>query len=147
MSEDKFQITIAVFLVLKRGEEILLHKRINTRHENGNYGMVSGHLDGNETVQGGIAREAKEEAGIVIAPEKLKVIHVMHNKAAPPYGEYLNVFLTTSVWEGEPKNMEPDRCSDLAWFPVHQLPQNTISYVRVALQYIDGGIFYSNFGW
>jgi 8-oxo-dGTP diphosphatase len=50
-------------------------------------------------------------------------------------------------WEGEPTNLEPNKCDELSWFPINALPQNTIVPVRAALKEIDKGSFYSNWGW
>ncbi len=144
---ETFKLNLVASLILKRGNEILLYKRINTHYENGNYGLIGGYIDGGETVYQGIAREAKEEVGIDIKVEDLKVEHVMHSKAAGRYGEFITVFLSASDWQGEPKNMEPDRCGDLFWFLQNSLPDNTVKQIRSALENINKGIFFSNFGW
>lgn len=135
----------AVFLLLNDGNKVLMQKRIS-QHENGNYGLVCGHLDGDETAQEGIVREAREEAGIDIELDDLRVLHVAHINIKDGEGEYFNVYLTTDVWKGEIQNMEPDKCEELVWFDKNNLPVNTIKYVRQALDCIDRGIFYSNFG-
>ncbi len=148
MSEEgkkRFTFRSAVFLVLRDGNKVLLGKRIS-EHENGNYGLVCGHLDGEETAEQGIVREAKEEAGIDIDPKDLRVLHVMHANIRDGAGEYFNVYLTTDSWKGEITNMELDKCESLDWFDRNNLPENTIKYVRQALDCIDKGIFYSNFG-
>jgi hypothetical protein len=70
----------------------------------------------------------------------------MHLNIRDGAGEYFNIFMSADKWTGEIQNLEPDRCSELTWFDQNQLPDNTIEYVRQALDYIDKGIFYSNFG-
>lgn len=123
-----------------------MYQRINAVHENGNYGFVAGHLDGSETAEEAIAREAKEEANIDVLPEDLEVVHVLHNRSTDGV-EYFNIFLAPKRWSGEIKNMEPDHCGDLAWFPIAELPPNTIDYIHAVLGHIEMGQFYSNFGW
>ena len=61
---DQFKIIPAVYLLLFRGTEVLLAKRTNTGYEDGSYGVIAGHVDGNETLRVATAREADEEAGL-----------------------------------------------------------------------------------
>jgi 8-oxo-dGTP diphosphatase len=50
-------------------------------------------------------------------------------------------------WSGEIVNNEPHKCDELAWYPVINLPPNTIPYVRHAIECFQNGISYSEFGW
>lgn len=140
--EAKFYL--ACYLLLKRRNMVLLSKRLNTGFEDGKYGMVSGHLEGGETVEEAMSREAKEEAGIGISPNDLKVIHIMHRNT--PEREYVDFFLTADKWRGEPKNMEPGKCSNLRWFDVDALPSDTIGYAAYAIDKIGKKEFYSEYG-
>lgn len=143
---DRFKLIATAHLVLIKNGEILLLGRHNTGYEDGNYGVVAGHLDGNETVIQAMAREAKEEAGIDVNLEDLEVVHVMHRKY--PGGERMDFFVKANAWKGEPKIMEPDKCDDLSWFKINELPDNVIPYVRHALNCIQKGKkLYSEFGW
>jgi 8-oxo-dGTP diphosphatase len=143
-SEGRLKIRAAAFLIVRDGDKILLHKRKNSGHQDGNYGLPSGHLDGNETVQQAAIREAKEEAGIDVDIMDVSVVHVQHNNQEL---EYFNFFCTASKWSGEPRNAEPEHCAEVSWYPIHDLPENTIGYIRDVLMKVEEGIFYSNWGW
>ncbi|MBU4142008.1 MAG: NUDIX domain-containing protein [Patescibacteria group bacterium] len=145
MPKERFKIIPVSLLILIKDGNILLSRRFNTGHEDGNYGVVSGHLDGNETFMEAMAREAKEEAGIDIAAKDLEVAHVMHRKSPPD--ERIDFYIRANNWQGEPKIMEPNKCDDLKWFSIDNLPANTIPYIRQAIEKIRKKIFYSEFGW
>ncbi|HBY97093.1 MAG TPA: NUDIX hydrolase [Chloroflexi bacterium] len=133
-----------VHLFLIRDKHILLMRRFRTGFEDGNYSVIAGHVDGNEPVTYAMVREAREEAGITIAPGDLTLAHVMHRKSN---GERVSFFFSPRRWEGEPANMEPHLCDDMRWFPIDALPENTVAYVRTAISHYGCGTIYSEFGW
>ena len=137
-----FPSAVHVFLV--REDQVLLLRRFNTGYEDGNYSVVAGHLNGGETVIEAAIREAKEEAGITIRSKDVRVVGVMHRKSND---ERIDFFVTTRVWSGELSNREPDRCDRIAWFPIESLPENTIPYVRRALENYRGAVWFDEFGW
>lgn len=138
---ERFKLYAATYLILIKNEKILLLKRFNTGWQDGNYSLISGHLDGNETVTESMAREAKEESGIIIKPENLKVIHTMHRISKDR--EYIDFFLTAIKWQGDPKVLEPEKCSELTWYPLEQLPENIIPHVKKAIENQLNNIAYS----
>ncbi len=133
------------YLFLIKDGKILLQRRYNTGFEDGNYGVPAGHLDGGETAREGCAREIKEEIGITIVPEDLEVVHVMFRKASKD--ERIDFFMVASNYEGEIVNTEPEKCDDLSWFALDDLPANIVEYVRVALEHYKNGLQYSEYGW
>ena len=139
-----FQAPVAVHLFLIEEGRILLLRRYNTGYEDGNYSVVAGHLDGGEEVISAMTREAKEEAGIDISTRDLKVVGGLHIKSDK---EYISFFLQASAWSGEITNMEPDKCDDLSWFSLEDLPENTIPYVRQAIENYRKGIWFGSVGW
>ena len=144
-SNEKFKIIPAVYLILEKDGKILLSKRFQTGYEDGNYSMVAGHVDGGETMREATAREAMEEAGIKIEPTKLNYVLTMHRWQGDH--ERIEFYFTTNGWEGEIKNMEPNKCDDLSWFAIDQLPENTIPYIRTVIDCYKKGIQYYEFGW
>ncbi len=43
--------------------------------------------------------------------------------------------------------MEPDKCDDLSWFDLDDLPPNTIPYVRRAIQNYRDRLWFDSLGW
>lgn len=140
MTKDKFTMHVAVNLILIKDGKALLLRRSNTGWKDGEYGTVAGHVDGNEEIVAAMVREAKEEAGIEINPADLRVAHVQHRIGGR---EYIDFSLTSEKWTREPTNMEPDKCDDLSWHPIDNLPENTISYIRLVFENIQKGIPFS----
>ena len=139
-----FKSSVAVHLLLVQDESILLLRRFNTGYEDGNYSLVAGHIDGGEELKAAMIREATEEAGIAISPQDLSVVGVMHLKTDR---EYVSFFLKASVWTGQIINAEPHKCDDLSWFNIYDLPQNTIPYIRRAIENYPAGVWFDSFGW
>jgi 8-oxo-dGTP diphosphatase len=135
----------SAYLFLIKDGKVLLQRRFQTGFEDGNYGVPAGHLDGGETAREGGVREIREEIGIIARPEDAEIVHVMHRKGASD--ERIDFFFTVSKYEGEIENKEPEKCDDLKWFPLDQLPDNMVHYVRVALEHYKQGITYSEYGW
>lgn len=131
----------AVFLFLIKDKKILLIRRFQTGWEDGKYTVPSGHLEGNETIADAMIRETREEVGIEVKKEDLQLVHVSSRKATD--GERVDFFFITKQWQGEPSNCEPEKCDDIQWFPVHELPDNTVSILQQALDHYNRGVFYS----
>jgi len=139
MSGKKFKLKCAVYLLPRKGNQVLLSLRQNTGYMDGHYSLVAGHIDGNETLEGAMAREAKEEAGITIQPSDLKFVYLMHRLKDAPEDEYMDVFYEVTNWEGDITNEEPEKCGGLDWFDVTDLPDNTLDYVRHIIQVYPNG--------
>ncbi len=140
----RFRLIPAVHLFFIREEKILLLRRYNTGYEDGKYSVVAGHLDGGEEVWQAAAREAFEEAGVIIRQGDVETVGVMHRLSND---ERVDFFVHVKAWEGELVNREPDKCDELAWFPQDQLPANTIPYVARAISNYREGRWFDSFGW
>jgi len=150
IDKKRFNITPAVYLILIKNNKILLLRRFNTGHHDGKYSFVAGHLNGQETVRQAMIREAKEEAGLEIKIDNLVVVHITNrnSKDNPVYiRERIDIFLQAKEWQGEPKNMEPEKCDDLDWFDINDLPENIIPFIKQVIDCIRKGVLYSEWGW
>lgn len=131
---------VTVHLLFFRGDQVLLLRRFNTGYADGQYSVPAGHLDGGETILAAAAREAEEEVGVRLAANDMTFSTVMHRLESPAEDERVDFFIQVHRWNNEPFNAEPDKCDDLCWRNVHELPANTVPYVREALKNHLAGI-------
>lgn len=131
---ERFKLVVAVHLILIENGKILLLRRYNTGYE-----------DGNESVIHAMKREAFEEAGIVIQEKDLDIVHVMHRKT--PERESIDYFLTCKSYEGEVRIMEKDKCDELAFYELDNLPSNVIPYVKEGIECYQKKVPFSIYGW
>jgi ADP-ribose pyrophosphatase YjhB (NUDIX family) len=137
------QIAEAHVLFIREGETLLL-RRYQTGWQDGNYSVVAGHVEAAESVREAAIREAREEAGVVIDPDDLELVHVVHRLSDE---ERLSFFFLARAWQGEPFNAEPDKCDDMIWVNIDALPPNMVGYVAQAFSEIEAAAVYSEFGW
>ena len=138
----KFPVTIHLFFI--HGNQILLLRRYQTGYMDGHYSVPAGHLDGNEPVRRAAVREAKEEIGVQIDPGDIDFAGVFHRSEGD---ERVDFFVQVRRWRGEPFNAEPEKCDELRWTEVNDLPENTIPYIRRAIENFQTGVLFEEFGW
>jgi 8-oxo-dGTP pyrophosphatase MutT (NUDIX family) len=151
MSKEYFKFIAAVHLILVKDGKILLLRRFNTGYEDGNYSLPAGHIDGNERATIAMIREVKEETGLSIEEKDLRMVHVMHriSRGTHPSGidERIDFFFEATNWSGNPEIMEKNKCDDLSWFPINDLPSNIIPYIKSAIENYKNKVYFSGFGW
>ncbi|MBB1242474.1 NUDIX domain-containing protein [Streptomyces durbertensis] len=136
---------IDVHLLLRRGDTLLLSRRRNTGYADGLLHAPSGHVEDGEDVRQAVIREAAEEIGLVLRPADLRVALVMQHRGpagAPRVGWFFEAWLDA---DREPVNAEPDKCSELAWYPLGALPDGPgqmVAYCRAGIEaYLAGERF------
>ena len=138
------RLPVAVHVFLLRSGSVLLVRRCNTDFEDGSYAPVGGHLEGHESIKQTAIRECREEIGVEIEPTDLRIIGVAHYDS--PTGQGIDFFLSTRQWRGEPHPRA--ECDDLRWCPLDALPENTIPFVRRAIErHLRSGLWFDEIGW
>ena len=144
MTTDRFTLRAATYLLLIKDNKLLLQRRFNTGWEDGKYSLIAGHLDGKEQITHTMARETLEEAGIIVKPNDLHVVHTMHRNSNQ---EYIDFFLVADAWEGTPEIKELDKADKMEWFPLDNLPENTLPHVKHAINCYSKKETFSEFNW
>ena len=148
MADTRAHAIAEAHLVLFDGPRTLLLLRANTGWMDGHWSVVAGHVDPGESAAAAMCREAREEADIGLAPEHLRLFHVIHRSPGRPgTAPRIGFFFTTDHWTGEIRNAEPHKCDALEWFHADALPDAMVPYVATAIDHGRRGVLYSDFGW
>ncbi|WBU47972.1 NUDIX domain-containing protein [Kosakonia pseudosacchari] len=145
MKRERYNLSVAVFVLLRKAQRICMLKRTGTGWMDGCYSLPAGGLEQHETLAATAAREANEETGVVIAPEDLHLAHTLH--VWTENRSWMGHFFCCTRWQGEPFIAEPEKHGDLCWHAIDDLPENTIGYVKQAIEQIAAGQSYSEYGW
>ncbi|MYS20530.1 NUDIX domain-containing protein [Streptomyces sp. DvalAA-14] len=125
---------VDVHLLLVRGERILLARRANTGYADGLLHAPSGHLEDGEDVRSAMIRETREEIGLDLAPDDLEAVLVLQHRAPGGDARIGWFFLCHLAAGTEPVNAEPDKCSELDWYPLADLPDDMVAYARAGIE-------------
>lgn len=147
MVKKRITNTPAAYLVLRKEGKVLMLKRAGTGYFDGYYTLPSGHVEPGESYRACAVREAFEEVGAEVEFESALPVHVCHRKPDDDGDGRIDAYFSAVEWKGELGNREPEKCSDVEWFAIGALPENTIPYVRKALLDIERGVGYSEEGW
>lgn len=140
--DKRFKSGVCTDLLIKKvinnETYILLMKRMNTGFNDGEYELPGGHLEKGEDLFESMIREAKEELLIDLKKEDIKIIHLLHHYS----GERLNFIFETDGTNLNPKIGEKDKCSNLDWFKINDLPNETTDKVKQIISNIIDNKFY-----
>ena len=112
---------IGVGVVIWRGEQILLGKRLGRRIDDGVWQFPGGHLEAGESVTGCAAREVKEETGLAV--QDFRHLGYTEKTFTVAGKRYVTLLVSCEYVAGEARVMEPDKCSQWRWFDYRMLPQ------------------------
>ncbi len=130
---------LAVYLVLRRGDDVLFGLRSGTGYRDGEYGLPSGKVHAGELLIDAIVREAQEEVDLDLDPSSLQLAHMVERHT--PTGLWLDFFFLCTEWPGEPRNAESHKCAALEWLtPDHPA---VIEYISAVLGHIQTGEAFS----
>jgi len=141
MGKEKF--LAAIYLIIKNNEgKILLQRRQGTKLWPGFLALPAGHVDEGENVYEAAIREAKEELSITITEEDIIDSFVVNrrNKSLPPY---FDVYFEISKYAGEIKINEPEKCSELKWCDISNLPYDMVDFEAEAINNWQKKILFS----
>ena len=124
--------------------QVLLLQRTNTGYMDGMWDFAgSGHVEENESAKQAVIRECREEIGIVVNIENIKFAHLSHRVGINGARTYYDIYFVICKYEGVPYIAEPQKCSALQWFDIHNLPDNLIPVRKKALDFYLDKQYYS----
>lgn len=123
---------VGVQVILAREGKILLCLRKNVFGA-GHWSLPGGRLEKGETIQECGIREMREELAV-------NVVELAFAGVASPVAEnnfHLQICMLATQWDGEPLNIEPQKCEALGFFSTSDLPSNTFPASSPFLAILD----------
>lgn len=122
--------TVNVFIV--HGNKLLLGRRANTSWMDGHLCPFGGHIEAGETPVTAMLREIQEELGVTVKPEDLEFACVAARLT--PAGETVAYEFAIRDKDYEFINAEPEKCSELVWVDLDNLPDDIIDQFKEILE-------------
>lgn len=110
---------VGVGVVIRRGNEVLLLRRVNV-HGEGTWSTPGGHLEFGETPEDCAAREALEETGV-----KITNIHFigLTNDVFDPVRHYITIWMEADYHAGDAHVAAEYEAAEVGWFRWDSLPE------------------------
>jgi 8-oxo-dGTP diphosphatase len=123
-------------------DEVLLQLRCNTGFMDGHWAAgAAGHVELGESVFAAACREAAEELGVVVTPDALTPVTVMHRTQSnhSAIDERVDFFFTVRQWSGRAVGRESAKIADLRWFRLDELPEPVVPHEKFVLEGLLAG--------
>jgi 8-oxo-dGTP diphosphatase len=146
---DTQRSVIDVFLLLTRGDEVLLGLREGTGFADGMWNLPSGKAEQDETAVAAVIREAREEIGVILCPGQLSfaaAVQCRNSAADVRMGLFFHAEASADLGAG-PFNAEPHKCAKVAWHPLSMLPEPVMPYSALGVSLYLSGARYGTLGW
>ena len=143
MKKEREKFLSSIYLIIKNDKnQILLQRRQGTKLWPGFLALPAGHIDESENAYEALVREAKEELNILVNINDISDTFVVNrkNKSLSPY---YDVYFEISKYDGNIIINEPEKCSELLWADINNLPTDMIKFEKEAINNNLKGIKFS----
>lgn len=125
---DYIGVGVGALIVNSSGKLFLAKRGPFARNERGLWEFPGGSVEFGETLASALQREMREEFGIeIIVGELLDVI----NHILPEEGQHwVSPTYICKIISGSPAILEPEKCSEIGWFSVDEIPTNLTQITR-----------------
>lgn len=127
MKNRKFGLGVIICIFNRDFSKILLLKR-NEEKRNKNkadWGNVGGRVELGEKLIDACIREAREEIGVILKPEKLKLIEIKETPYLTNIFHAIHFIYATIIDENENITLN-DESDEYKWFKLKELPDKTL---------------------
>ena len=134
----------AVRLILEDHRNRLLFLR-QTKRNGGRFTFIGGNVEDHEFAREALAREALEEASIIVDPADLSLVHVLHRHKLKQDQVMLVLYFKATRFRGQPESLEPKKFQDVAWLELNKLPEEVSKATKHVLSCLKSNQIYSEF--
>lgn len=117
---DNVGVGLCVLIFNEKGEVLLLKRQ--GAHRTGHWAGPGGWIDREDkTLSGAALREVSEELNLTLVGMPRFVVATTEDQPELDC-RTVTLYYSSSCFLGTPKIMEPEKCSEIGWFPTNKLP-------------------------
>ncbi|MDH6697070.1 NUDIX domain-containing protein [Streptomyces griseoviridis] len=139
-------VGVHLYLEDAHGRILLGLRHPDSAYAGNTWHFLAGHCEREEAINC-LIREAEEEAGLVIEPNDVELVHLVHVVDSPSARPRIGLIFRARTWSGTPTVREPDRCVEWRFWNPKDLPDAVVPYTRQAIEGVLAGRRYSQRGW
>lgn len=133
---DFIGVAVGAMIFNEKNELFLSKRSQNCKNEKGCWEVPGGGVDFGEKLSDAVKREMREEYGIEIEiieqfPAADHIIPKDQQHWVP------TTFLAKLQSGSKPKIMEPEKCDEIGWFPLEELPSPLSIITKLDLKYYN----------
>ncbi len=130
---DYIGVGVGAILVNKEGHVFLARRGPKAKNEQGLWEFPGGSVEFGETLAKALQREMYEEYGIVIAVGAL--VDVVDHILPQEHQHWVSPTFICQIVSGEPYIRELEKCTEIGWFGLDQLPNELTQITRLNLEH------------
>ena len=130
---DYIGVGVGAVIVDRQGRLFLARRGPQAKNERGLWEFPGGSVEFGETLAEALRREMREEYGIGIAVGEL--LDVVDHILPEEKQHWVSPSFLCTITAGEPIIQEPEKCAEIGWFDLEQLPANLTQVTRENLRH------------
>jgi len=117
---DYIGVGVGAIIVDEQGKLFLARRGIKAGNERGLWEFPGGAVEFGETLRDALVREIREEYGITIEVGDLLTVtdHILPDEQQ----HWVSPSYICRILEGVPEITEPEKCSEIGWFALEEIP-------------------------
>lgn len=129
---DYIGVGVGAIIRDDQGRVFLAKRGPQAKNERGLWEFPGGAVEFGETLRDALAREIREEYGIVIRVEDLLTVtdHILPDERQ----HWVSPSFICRILEGTPTIREPEKCSAIGWFALDDMPDDLTMVTRHDLE-------------
>lgn len=129
--KDYIGVGVGALIVNESGELFMARRGKKVKNEVGLWEFPGGELEFGERLHDAIRREIKEEFDIEI--EVIELLDAVDHILPEEQQHWVSPSFICRLKAGEPRILEPDKCDEICWFKIDDIPQNITKATEINL--------------
>jgi len=130
---DYIGVGVGAIIIDKESRLFLARRGLKAKNKRGLWEFPGGSVEFGETLAQALQREIQEEYGIEISVGKL--VDVVDHILPQENQHWVSPTYICKITSGHPRIREPEKCIEIGWFHIDQVPSELSRVTRINLEH------------